>query len=196
MAGEHREVAHRHPLLRIGQARGIAECRILEADLLGALVEEVGEGEFGAGDPLRDHDGGVVARLDDHAAEQVLEADAGIELGEHRGAARRRAAGAPGMLGNGEFVVKGKAAMLQRVEDVFGDHHLRHRGGGRRLVGGLLEEHRPAVIVHQDRVLRLRVEGGLGHGRDGGEPDGKADGDPHQSKDVHVRFVPRAPPQR
>ena len=47
------------------------EARVLQAELAGALVEQVGESRLRARDPFGDDDRRVVARLHDQAAQQV-----------------------------------------------------------------------------------------------------------------------------
>ena len=67
---------------------------------------------LGAGDALGDDDAGVVARLDDDAADQVVDADRRVELGEHGRAAGAGAALPPGVLADHELVVEAELAGL------------------------------------------------------------------------------------
>ena len=83
------------------QAGGIGEGAAGEADLLGPLGHLAGELFLGAGDRLGHGHAGVVARLDDDAADQVLDLHPLADLDEHL-----RAAHLPGPLADQDLLVE------------------------------------------------------------------------------------------
>ena len=56
---------------------------VQQADFAGLAVHVVGERRLAARQSFGDDDAGVVARLDDDAAQQVLDRNFGIDLDEH-----------------------------------------------------------------------------------------------------------------
>ena len=120
---------------RIGQPVGIGEHRFGQADLARALGDLGGELGFVAGDAFGQRDAGIVAGLDDGAAQQVLDADLAVELGIHGRGVRRRAALAPGILADREFVGELEPALLELVEDVFDRHQLGEARREDQLIG-------------------------------------------------------------
>ena len=151
MAREHGELARGHPLAGIGQPIGIGECRFFQAELARAFGQLVAELALVAGERLGEDDAGVVGRLDDHAVQQVVDADPAVQLGEHGGAARRRAAVTPGVFADLVFVGELDLALLDLMEDVFRRHQLGEAGRRDQRVGLVLVEH-AAVLGDQDGV--------------------------------------------
>ena len=98
------EFARRHLRAGIGQPVGIGEDRLGQADLARALGHLGAEVALVAGDAFGEHDAGVVGRLDDHAVQQVVDRHPAVERRKHGRAVRRRAALAPGVLADDEFV--------------------------------------------------------------------------------------------
>src|SRR5471032_1008044 len=151
---EDAQLARCHLRVGIGQAIGITEHRFGEADLARALSHLIGEISFIAGNPFGQHDAGIVAGLDDHAVQQVVDGNLAVDRREHGGAVRGRAALAPGILADGVFVGELDAAFLDFVEHVFGGHQLGETGREDELVGVALEQHAAVFSVDQDRVRR------------------------------------------
>ena len=79
---------------------GSMKVRMVEAEFGGALVHQGGESVLDAGNAFRERDRGVVAGLDDQAAQQVLDPDLAVHVEEHRRGVGVGAAGAPGVLGD------------------------------------------------------------------------------------------------
>ena len=156
--GELREFAHRDLLLRMAVAGRIAERRLRQPELAGALGHHPGEVLLGAGNALGHDDRRVVAGLDDDAAQEIGQFDAAVELGEHRRAARTGAAAPPGVLGHRELRVDIDPALLHLVEHDLDRHDLGHAGRGGELVGVLLEQDGAAVGIDQDGVRGERLE--------------------------------------
>ena len=69
-----------------------------EAEFVGALVHPVGEGLLAAGHSLGEDDRGVVAGLDDEAAQQVLDPHVGVHVEKSGGCVGVGAAGSPSVL--------------------------------------------------------------------------------------------------
>ena len=160
-----RELARRHLLVGVVVAGRVAEGRFRQADLARPAGHHGGEIVLRAGDALGDRDRGVVAGLDDDAAQEVGELDAVVELREHRRAAGRAAAPAPGVLGDHELAVEIEPALLDLVEDDLDRHGLGRARGRDELVRCLLEQDRAGVVVHQDGVRGKRLEPLGRHGR-------------------------------
>ena len=74
---------------------------------------------FAAGETFGQHDAGVVARLHDHPAQQILDLDPRAQRHKHL-----RALGAPRALADRQLVLELGAALFQHVEDHIGGHHL------------------------------------------------------------------------
>ena len=145
MARELGQFAHRHLVGGIGQPVGIAEGRLGQAELAGALGHEVGgKDPLVAGHAFGERDAGIVAALDDGAVQEIVDRNLAVDGGEHRRAARRRAALAPGVLADPVFVGQLDVALLEGVEDHLGRHQLHHAGRRAQFVGVLLEQHAAA----------------------------------------------------
>ena len=94
------EVARAGVQLRIGQAGGIGEVGVGHAQALRLAVHQRGEGFLAAGDGLGERHAGVVARLHDHAADELIHTDRLVGLDEHA-----RAFHAPGRGGDRHHLV-------------------------------------------------------------------------------------------
>jgi len=158
VGGQSRHLARRHLLLRIALAPGVNERRLRQAELARPFRHQGAEGLLGAGDAFGQRDRRVIARGDDQAADQVLDADLAVDLGKHRRTARGSAAVAPGMHRNRHDIVELQPALDQFVKDDLGGQDLRRRGRRHQSVGILLEQHRAGVIVDEDRERRGRLE--------------------------------------
>ena len=134
---------------------------VREPDFLGLLVHLLDKGRLAAGQAFGQHDAGVVAGLDDHAADQIGNLDAAAERHEHF-----RPAGAPGPFADRQFVIELGAALLQIVEDHIGRHQLRHRRGRNAFVGVLVEQNRAGLDLHDQGRAGLRIDRADGFQRD------------------------------
>ena len=67
MSGQVCQLPRGHAVFGVGQARRVAELAALQADPLGFLGHQLGEGGFVARHGLGDRNGRIVARLDDDA---------------------------------------------------------------------------------------------------------------------------------
>ena len=126
----------------------------LQAERLGPLGHQLRKRVFAARQPLRDHDTGVIAGLDDDTLYQVFDLDAVADLQEHL-----RAAHFPGPLTDGDLILELQPAALQAVEDHVGRHQLAHRCRRYPLIRIPLEQHGAGSIVHDDGRPGCRLEG-------------------------------------
>src|SRR5690606_37269336 len=124
------------------------------AEQFGMLVHHVGKGFLAAGNVLGQCDAGVVARLDDDAAQDVFQAHARAFLGEHL-----RAFGLPGLDADEHLVIEMDGAVLQIVVSHVDGHDLGETGWRQCLVGVLLDEDRAG------RGIDHNVTGGIDLGR-------------------------------
>ena len=153
MAGQHLEVAGGGVMVRVGPAVRIHEMRARHAELLRLGVHALGETLLAPGHALGDDDAGIIARLHDDAAQQILDLDVVAELDIHL-----RALHAPGALGDGEAVGQLELAALQRLEEQIGRHHL---GQGGRLdlsLAVLVHQHGAGVVVGDVERLRRGLD--------------------------------------
>ena len=148
-----------------GQTVDIGKMAVLEPDLLRLLVHQLDKGFLAPGEAFGEDEAGIVAGLDDHAFQQIVDFDAPADRHEHF-----RSLQPPGPLADRQFVVELGAPLLQHVEDDIGGHDLAHRGRRHALVGGFVEQHRPGLDLDDKGVLRLcfhaggRVRRSLGGG--------------------------------
>ena len=112
-----------------------------------------------AGQTFGDGDAGVIGGIDDDAVDEVVEFHVAVDGGEHGRAVRRRAALAPGVLADGEFVVELDAALLDLVEHEFERHQLGEARRRDKLIAVLVEQKAVAVGIEQDRVGDAGLEG-------------------------------------
>ena len=172
MARQFRHVAHRDAQLRIGEAGGIGEGRMLQADLAGALGQRIAERRLVAGERFGDRDAGVVCGIDDDALDQVRHFDPAVDRRKHGRAVRWRAALAPGVFADDVFVVELDPALFDLVEQIFERHQLGEACRLDRLIAVLFEQYAVAVGIEQDggrnaglKPFFLLRRGGRGGGR-------------------------------
>ena len=188
-AGQDGHVVGAGVVLRVRQAGGVHEVRVLHAELLGGLVHHVGEGVFTTGDVFGQGDAGVVAGLDDDAVQQVIHGHLAVDRQEHGGTTGRRATGTPGVLADGHQVLLADLALANFQGGDVGGHQLGQAGRRQALIAVVLHQHLAAGAIHQHiglgSQLRRRGDrrfGGRGerHGQqhEQGEALGKA-GDVH-----------------
>jgi hypothetical protein len=146
-------------VVRVRQSGCIHEVAVVETDLLGLLVHQVGEGGLAAGNPFRHDLAGVVARLDDDAFQQVVETDHRVDLEEHGRAAARGSAPLPRRHADGKLVGELELAGLQALEDDVDRHQFGERCRRHRLLGVLVVEDRAGLVVDDDGFLGRRFQG-------------------------------------
>ncbi len=157
--GQGRQIARRHAVFRMGPARRVAECAVLEPDFAGLFGHHLGEGILAAGQGLGDDDAGIVARLHDYALQQILDADPLARLQEHGRSARGPIALAPSVLTDHELLVEGQAALLQAFEHHVDRHQLAHGRRRHQGVRVLFEQHGAGLAVDQDGLAGDGVHG-------------------------------------
>ncbi len=143
--GEQRHVARRGVVVRRGQPGAVLEMRAHHAEALGVRVHELREGLLGARDPLGERDGGIVARLHDHAEDQ--------EFHRHRLAQFDEGArpfGAPGVLAHHHGLVELQFAGCELLKHDVGGHQLREAGGFHARHGILRRENLVGAVVDHD----------------------------------------------
>ena len=158
VVSEDGEIARRHQMTFRRQTGGVDEGRLLEPDGARVFRHLFGEGFFRAANSFGEDDGGVVARLNGDALDQIADAHHGVERREHGRTARRRATRPPRMLAHLESVLELEPPGLQLAEHDGERHQLAHAGGRSERVGIFLEQHEIGVGIHQDGVLRLGLE--------------------------------------
>jgi hypothetical protein len=119
-----------------------------------------------AADPFREHDASIVARLNDDAAQEVLDAHPVADMHEHL-----RALHAPSLLADRQRVIELQLAMLELVEHHVERHQLAHRSGRDRFVRRLLEHHGAGFVIEQDGVPGRGLDRGRAHRSDDQESD-------------------------
>ena len=141
-------------------------------------------------DALGHRDAGIVAGLDDHAAQQILHLHPAVDRREHARCARRRPAGAPGIGADHEFVLELQPALHDLVEYDLRGHQLGQAGRRHQLVGVLLEQDRAAFGIDQDRVGALVLNSPSVRGLGAARPRPSTSAKPAQSS------PPSRPPGR
>jgi hypothetical protein len=121
---------------------------------LSALRHHVRECLFAAGDALRQHDAGIVAGLDDYAAQKVLDLHAVADMHEHL-----RALHAPGPFADRQRILELELAMLQFFKHQIERHQLADGCRRNRVIRGLLQEHGPGLGFNQDGLVGGGVDG-------------------------------------
>ncbi len=139
------------------------------AQLARALVHARRERVFGARDAFGERDRGVVARGDEEAAQQVLDADLRIHLREHAGAARFRVALLRGARRDRQFVLEMEPAFGDFAKDDLGGENFRRRRRRHRRVGVFGEQDRSGVEINEQRERRLGLERRRLGGQDAGQ---------------------------
>ncbi|VXB45557.1 hypothetical protein BURKHO8Y_140003 [Burkholderia sp. 8Y] len=167
---QHGEVARRRVVLRIGHAVHVGIVRVLHADALRGPVHQIDEVGLAAADEFRERNGRVVARLHDHAVDEIVHRDRLLRFDEHARLVRPHAAHG---LARHDRLVHVDLLGLEGVEDEVRGHQLGERrgfhalvriAGCEHLIAGGIDEH-PRMRRHGGRRhLRERARGGE-HGR-------------------------------
>jgi len=150
---QRREIARGHPVIGVGQAADIGEMAVFQSDLLALLIHQRGKGLLAAGQTLGENEAGVVAGLNDHPLQQILDRDAAADRHEHLGSLAP-----PGALAHRQLVGQRRAPLLEHAEDDVGGHDLAHRRRRDALVRTLVEQYRAGLHFEDQRVLRLRFD--------------------------------------
>ncbi len=111
-------------------------------------IHQIGKGRLAAGDMLRKRNAGIVAGLDDHALEQILQRHPLADFDKHLGTA-----GAPSLLADQDLIRQGKIAFRKLAKDNIGGHDFGQAGGFEALIGIGLAEHLTAVVLDQQIPL-------------------------------------------
>jgi len=122
-------------VLRVGQAAGVAKARILHAEPLRLAIHHLRKVLLVTGNRLRQCHAGVVARLDDHALEQVVDRDLRAHLDEHL-----RTAGLPGFLRDRHGLIDLQRTLPDGGKAQVGGHQLGQRSRLQALLGRLRGE--------------------------------------------------------
>ena len=162
-ARERRGVACGRIVLGVGHAGGVGKVRSGQAELLRVGVHHLHEGLLRAADLLGQRDRRVVARLHDHALQQVVDGHLLADLDEHA-----RALLLPGALADRDRVGELEAAFVERLEDGVGRHQLGQTGRLLARVGLTRGEHATAVVVDHDEAARVQLRRRRNGGRGGG----------------------------
>ena len=140
----------------------------------GVLVHDLHEGLFGAGHAFRERDGGIVARLHDHALDQDIHRDLRTHL--DKGA---RAFRAPGVFADRDRVGELQATAMQFGEHDVGGHQLGETGRLHAIVRMIGRQHATGLVVleqigargHRGRCGYRGGGQGRGHGSKAAQGD-------------------------
>ena len=135
-----------HLVVRIGPAGGVHECTFLKPEFPRPRGHRLGKALFRSAKPFGHHDTGVIAGLDNNAAQQISDADAGIDFDKHLGAALF-----PGLLADRQGVFHIERAVLQPLEHHGNGHQLAHGGWRHKLVGILLQQNGTRIHIEDKR---------------------------------------------
>ncbi len=125
-------------------AGGILKMAIAHPQQRRLLVHDVGKGSFAASHMLRQSDTGIVTRLDNHAAQQILHRHLGALANKHL-----RAAHLPGLDANIDEISRFQVAALDLRRDNIAGHHLGQAGRRQLLIGISLHQHRTGIGINQ-----------------------------------------------
>ena len=145
-AAEQRLVARGGDLVVVGQSRRVEIGRAAHAERARLAGHHLGEGLLVAADRFRDHDGGVVRRARDEAADRVLDLDA---LARPQAELGRRLLG--GVLGHRHHGRELHLAGVEALEQQIKRHDLGERRRMTQAVGVLLIECLAGIRVDHDR---------------------------------------------
>ncbi len=135
------------------------------AELRGILIHQRRERLFGTCRVLGKRDRRIVAGLDDHAVEQILELHLAVDREETRRTVGARAATAPGVLADEHVVIEFDLAGRELGGDDVRGHHLRDRGWFDALhPRAALGQHLTAGVIHEHPAFRVSGVGGGGTG--------------------------------
>ncbi len=146
---EDAQVARGGRVAGLREAFGVLVGRVLHAQGLGLVVHELDEVLGRAADPLGQGHGGIVARLHDHALQEVIHRHLHLGVDEHA-----RARHLPRQDAHRQLLFQRDLLGTQRIEHQVAGHEL---GQGRLLHGGidvLGGQHLPGCHVQQQVVAR------------------------------------------
>ena len=166
--GKQGHVARGGDVARRGEPLGVAVTGIAHAQALCRGIHVLHKGFFAAKQPFGQRHGGVIARLHDHALEQVFHAHQLARLNEHA-----RARHFPGLFAHAKGLVHADLAAFERVKHDVGRHQLGQRGrfhhgihvlGGQDLVVGAHVDEQKAARRQRRRRRKTRLNRRHGHG--------------------------------
>ena len=188
-ARKRREITHRAVVLRVGQPVRVHEVRAEHAERFRFLVHQVDERVFAAAYVLGHRYCRIVAGLNDHAAQQILEFHRRAFADEHRRLLLFGCRVFPRIHADRHVVGEMDAARLDFARGDVAGHDLRQARRRHALIDVLLGEHVAGVVVDEDvracidlRRRRRRSTAEQAWARFGGKreqwPKGKRDDDP------------------
>ena len=104
-------------MIVVRHSTGVAKPAAGHPQVRGVLVHHLREDFFRARNVLRQRDARIVAGLDDHAEQKILDADAAANLNEHSGALCP-----PRLLADRHFVRQRNLALVERAKYDVGGH--------------------------------------------------------------------------
>ena len=129
-------------MLRIRQAGDVDEIAVLHIELLRRLVHQLREHILRARHRLGERDGGVVAALYDHAANEHLDCWRLLGVDKHA-----RPLGFPRPLGNRDGLGEREFLGTQRIKDQVRGHDLGERSRLKTIIQRLTRQHLAATCV-------------------------------------------------
>ncbi len=176
MLRQNTQLPRRHLVIRIGPASCIPEGAFFKAEFPRPGGHRFGKPLFRSAEPFSHHDTGVIAGLDDDAAQKISDADARIHLDKHLGAALF-----PGLLADRQGVFQIERAVLQPLEHHGDGHQLAHGCGGHELIGIFLKQDGARIHIEDKRFPRrgfnrVRCGGAYDQGRRQAQRGKKSEG--------------------
>ncbi len=160
--------------------------RARHAEPLGVRIHELREGLLGARDAFSQRDGGIVARLHDHAENQELDGHRLAELDEGARALR-----APGVLAHHDGLIQLERPRGELLEDDVGRHQL---GEARRLHAGVGVQGRQRLVgAEVDDEVGARIDRRRRRNGNVGAEGAEVKRGQQQEGEQGTRHVERAP---
>ena len=145
--GQDGQVARRGQMAGLGQAFGVLVARAFHAQGLGLFIHQAHEVFQRTTHAFGQRHGRVVARLDDHALDQVVDGDLHLGVDEHA-----RAGHLPGAFADREALLERDFLGAQRVKHQIAGHQLGQRGLLDRRIDVLRTQHLVGGDVDQQVV--------------------------------------------
>ena len=156
-ARQQRDVVRGRVVIRDRVAGGVLEVGVDHAELLGVGIHQPGERLLGTGGVFGQRDRGIVAGLDDHAVQQILQRYLAVELEEAGGAVGAGAAAAPGVLADGDRIGHVDLAVGDLGRDDVVGHDLGDRRRFHAQVRFLAGENLAGRVIHQHPALAVDI---------------------------------------
>ena len=139
-------------MFRIGPAGAVAEIAVRHANTAAGFVQQFSKLLFAAGNRLGQHNTGIIARLHNHATDQILDPHLLADIHEHLGPAH-----APGALTHGQHLIHLQPALLQAIKHDIHGHELGHAGRRHAVIGVLLKQRGAGFEIHDQRLARQHI---------------------------------------